>query len=400
MNNEHYDIIVIGAGLAGCSSAIQLAQQGYRVLLLEQQRYPVHKLCGEFLSVEVIAAFEQLGILEAVRQAGAHPIRRTYLTTSTGASFESELPGVALGLSRYQLDLILFQRSQELGAQCLDGTVVRSVSGDLRQGFAVNTNQGSFTGRLVLGCHGKRSALDLNRPFTQKHSPFVAVKAHYRGLELPGVIELHAFPGGYCGLSQIETGEINVCWIAHERILNSKNRSVPDALLQNPILADRFESMQCVTRSQHRLSQISFALKKRFDGDVCMVGDSAGMITPLCGDGMAMALRSAELAIPLVVKFLRQDLSEIDFKNQYEAVWNQEFRMRLRLGRLLHESFIHPKLASLGVNLCRTFPALGKGFIQATRGKSSSQLTDFNLPALLENDRLQTSADSALKSSA
>ena len=197
---------------------------------------------------------------------------------------------------------------------------MRSVSGDLQQGFAVNTSQGSFTSRLVLGCHGKRSALDLNRPFTQKHSPFVAVKAHYRGLELPSVIELHAFPGGYCGLSQIEAKEINVCWIAHERILGSKNRSVPDALLQNPILADRFESMRCVRRSQHRLSQISFALKKKFDGDVCMVGDSAGMITPLCGDGMAMALRSAELAIPLVVKFLRQDLSKIDFKNQYEAV--------------------------------------------------------------------------------
>ncbi|GAP99534.1 NAD(P)/FAD-dependent oxidoreductase [Leptolyngbya sp. NIES-2104] len=384
MNNGHYDIIVIGAGLAGCSSAIQLAEHGYRVLLLEQQRYPVHKLCGEFLSIEVIAAFERLGILEAVRQAGAHPIRRTYLTTSTGASFESELPGVALGLSRYQLDLMLFQRSQELGAHCLDGTVVRSVSGDLQQGFVVNTNQGSFTSSLVLGCYGKRSALDRSRPFTQKHSPFVAFKAHYTGLELPGVIELHAFPGGYCGLSQIETGEINVCWIAHERILSSKNRTVPDALLQNSVLAERFESMQCVRRSQHRLSQISFDLKGKFDGDVCMVGDSAGMITPLCGDGMAMALRSAELAIPLVIKFLQQNLSEIDFKRQYEATWNQEFYTRLRLGRLLHESFIHPSLASLSVNLCRTFPALGKKFIQATRGELPNRLTAPNLPVMME----------------
>ncbi len=384
MNNGHYDIIVIGAGLAGCSSAIQLAEQGYRVLLLEQQRYPVHKLCGEFLSIEVIAAFERLGILEAVRQAGAHLIRRTYLTTSTGASFESELPGVALGLSRYQLDSILFARSQELGAHCLDGTVVRSISGNLQQGFVVQSSQGNFTSRLVLGCHGKRSALDLSRSFAQKYSPFVAFKAHYTGLDLSGVIELHAFPGGYCGLSQIETGEINVCWIAHERILNSTNRTVPDALLQNSVLAERLESMRCVVRSQHRLSQISFDLKGKFDGDVCMVGDSAGMITPLCGNGMAMALRSAELAIPLIIRFLQRDLNEIDFKRQYEATWNQEFCTRLRLGRLLHESFIHPNLASLGVNLCRTFPVLGKKFIQATRGASSSQLTDFNLSTKAE----------------
>jgi len=368
-NNRDYDIIVIGGGLAGCSSTIQLAKQGYRVLLLEQQRYPVHKLCGEFLSVEVQDSFRQLGILGAVHQVGAHPITRTYLTTSSGASFQSELPGVALGLSRYQLDLILFQRAQTLGADCLDGTFVKSVTGNLEQGFLVNTSKETFRSRLVLGCHGKRSSLDLNRPFTQKYSPFVAFKAHYTGVELQGVIELHAFPGGYCGLSQIETGEINLCWIAHEQILKNKKAGFPEALWHNSVLAERLKSMQCATKSQHRLSQISFTLKDKFEGDICMVGDSAGMITPLCGDGMAMALRSAELVVPLVSSFLQDNLKEIDFKRQYTYAWNREFRKRMQLGRLLHLSFVNPNLASIGVNLCQSLPILGRLFIQATRGK-------------------------------
>ncbi len=369
MNKQDYDIIVMGGGLAGCSSAIQLRSQGQRVLLLEQQRYPVHKLCGEFLSVEVISSFARLGILEAVRKAGAHPITRTYLTTSNGASLESELPGVGLGLSRYQLDLLLFQRAQELGADCLDGTKVNSVSGGLQQGFMVNTSQGNFSSRLVLGCHGKRSTLDLSRPFTGQYNPFVAFKGHYTGIALPGVIELHAFPGGYCGLSQIETGEINLCWIAHEKILNCKNSTLPDPLWQNPVLAARLHSMQCVRKSQHRLSQISFALKGKFDADVCMIGDSAGMITPFCGDGMAMALQSAEMAIPLVTGFLQGNLSERDLKRQYTSIWNREFRTRLQIGRLLHASFINAGIANLGVSLCDTFPALARGFIQATRGR-------------------------------
>ena len=91
-SNTHYDTIIIGAGLAGCSAAIQLASSGIRVLLLEQSRYPVHKLCGEFLSVEVMETFDRLGILESVRKAGASSIRQAYLTTKSGQSFHHVLP--------------------------------------------------------------------------------------------------------------------------------------------------------------------------------------------------------------------------------------------------------------------------------------------------------------------
>ena len=160
-----YDAIAIGAGLSGCSAAIQLAKRGYRVLLLEQSHYPMHKLCGEFLSIEVTEAFENLGILEQVRKVGAHPINRAYLTTASGASFRSDLPSAALGLSRYQLDLMLFQRSQALNVDCQDNTKVIGVTGNLQEGFTVNTSKGEFRGRLVLGAFGKRSPLDrtLNR---------------------------------------------------------------------------------------------------------------------------------------------------------------------------------------------------------------------------------------------
>jgi menaquinone-9 beta-reductase len=371
-----YDVIIVGAGLAGCSAAIQLAAQGIQVLLLEQARYPTHRLCGEFLSVEVIAAFEQLGILERVRAAGAHPIRRAFLTTSSGASFHRELPGTALGLSRYRLDQILFERSQSVGATAQDGTAVKSIAGNFQDGFTVSTSQGEFRGRMVIGAFGKRSTLDLSlkRDFVKRRSPWVACKAHYTGLDLPNVIELHAFPGGYCGLSQIEAGQINVCWIAHERIFTTvtkaEDRLAPDALFKNPILADRLQSMERLPPSQS-LAQISFAIKDKFDGDLLMIGDSGGMITPLCGDGMAMALRSAELAVPLVMERLQGQLNQHAFKAQYEKVWNREFKIRLQLGRLMHTLFIQPSLASAGVYGCSVLPALGDWIIRSTRGKSN-----------------------------
>ena len=370
----NYDVIIVGAGLAGCSAAIQLADRGWNVLLLEQQKYPVHKLCGEFLSVEVIENFASLGILDTVRKVGAHPIRSALLTTTTGETFEHQLPGVALGLSRYQLDLMLFERAESVGAICRDGTVVRDISGDFKTGFKVSTNSGEFTSRMVLAAHGKRSPLDtqLDRPFTRRKSPWVAFKAHCDGLRLPGMIELHAFPGGYCGLSMIETGQVNLCWIGHEKILNgSDDRNLPNALYDNPVLRDRLAHMTINPAVKHRLSQISFELKGNFDGDICMIGDTAGMITPLCGDGMAMALRTAEIAVPMVSDYLQGTLSAPRFKANYRDTWQREFKLRLQLGRLMHSAFIQPQVAQVSVSICRSFPAIGNWLIQNTRGSAS-----------------------------
>ncbi len=374
-SNSDYDTIIIGAGLAGCSAAIQLASSGIRVLLLEQSRYPVHKLCGEFLSVEVMETFDRLGILESVRKAGASSIRQAYLTTKSGQSFHHVLPGTALGLSRYKLDLILFERSAALGADCRDGVVVKSVSGSLAEGgFEVTTTQGTFTARMVLGAYGKKSALGTmagtaGTVGTPARSPFVAFKAHYTGLDIPNMIELHAFEGGYCGLSAIESGQVNLCWIGHDRILQG-DRALPPALYTNPVLADRLSKMTRVQSSLNGLSQISLDIKPKFVRDICQIGDTAGMITPLCGDGMAMALRSAELAVPLAVGFLKGELSESQFKRGYESAWNREFWLRLRVGKLMHQAFIQPSLADVGVGLCDRLPALGAWIIQSTRGRA------------------------------
>ena len=130
----NYDAIAIGAGLSGCSAAIQLAKLGYRILLLEQSHYPMHKLCGEFLSVEVTAAFEHLGIMEQVRKVGAQPIHRAYLTTAGGVSFRSNLPSTALGLSRYQLD---FDRSTTPRSRRLAAAARRTERFPLRRRFAI-----------------------------------------------------------------------------------------------------------------------------------------------------------------------------------------------------------------------------------------------------------------------
>ena len=369
-----YDAMIIGGGLAGCSAAIQLAERGKRVLLLEKQRYPAHKLCGEFLSVEVLAMFERLGVHEAIWQAGAQPIDNTVITTTDGAVFESALPGTALGLSRYTLDQLLFERARTAGAEAHDGVNVQDVAGTLKEGFAVTTSEGTFEARMVLGAYGKRSTLDrkLNRLFLKARSPFVAFKAHYAGVDLPGVIELHAFPGGYCGLSHVEQGQVNACWIAHGEALKEAG-GTPEAMIahslgKNPALAGRFAAMERVSDRFIAVSQITFIPKGAFAGDICMIGDTAGMIAPMCGDGMAMALRTAELVTPLATAFLEGGLDAGAFRTAHERAWHREFGLRMRLGRWMHHAYCRPAVARLSVGAVRRMPGVGRWLIRKTRG--------------------------------
>ncbi len=374
----NYDVAIVGGGLAGCSAAIQLAGQGRRVLLLEKQRYPAHKLCGEFLSVEVQAMFARLGIREPVRRAGAHRISLARVTTPEGAVFESPLPGTALGLSRFVLDRLLFERARAAGADARDGVPVRAVAGTLDDGFALETAAGeTFAARLVLGAYGKRSLLDrkLDRAFLQAKSPFVAFKAHYEGVQMPGVIELHAFPGGYCGLSHVEGGRVNACWIAHAQTLKSAG-GAPEAMIErslkkNPALARRFGVMRRVSERFVAVGQVTLASKGAFAGDVCMIGDTAGMIAPMCGDGMAMALRAAEMAVPRASAFLDGALAAPAFRDGYTRAWRREFGLRMRLGRWMHHAYCHPALARLGVGVCRRLPGLGRWLIRKTRGAAA-----------------------------
>ena len=264
-----------------------------------------------------------------------------------------------------------------MGAECRDGVTVKSVTGNLQAGFEVVTSQGTFTSRMVLGAYGKKSALSPQLA----QSPFVAFKAHYTGVQISDAIELHAFDGGYCGLSAIESGRVNLCWIGHERILQGdypqdrlRQRSLPPVLYTNPVLADRLSAMQRIPGSLHGLSQISLAIKPKFQQDICQIGDTAGMIMPLWGDGMAMALRSTELAAPLALAFLDCKLSAPKFKHDYRVAWNREFWLRLQVAKLMHDAFIYPSVADWGVDLCDRLPAVGAWIVQATRGRATLTL--------------------------
>jgi flavin-dependent dehydrogenase len=371
-----YDAIVIGGGLAGCSVALQLARQNHDVALLEKATYPRHKLCGEFLSPEAQSSLAGLGVLDAVREAGAASITETQLTGPTGTVSEHALPDTAIGLSRYRLDGILYRAACAQGVDGRPGTKATAVQGSLDDGFVVKAGSEQLEARLVIGAYGRRGVLDrtLERPFLEQSSPYVAFKAHFAGphdVDSPGTIELHAAPGGYCGVGPVEDNRVNVCWIGRADVLKDAG-GTPNAMLhslrQNQKLDARLRPLSRVSERFEAVSQVPLMSKSRFANDVCMVGDAAGMIAPLCGDGMAMALDAADLVTPLAAAFLADDHPPAAFRSAYEQQWRRTFGRRMRIGRWVHAAAFRRTLTTALLHTCTAVPPLARWLIRSTRG--------------------------------
>jgi flavin-dependent dehydrogenase len=378
-----FEAAVVGGGPAGCGAAITLATLGARVVLLEARKYPHDKLCGEFLSPECAGLLEGLGLTAPLHALDPAPIEVACLSAPDGTAWETRLPGVAWGLSRRALDAALAERAAALGVDVRPASTVTSIEGDLRQGFRLEIRSAAsgprrVGARTVIAAHGKRAALDraLGRRFLRRPQPFVALKAHFRGPPLPNRIELHAFAGGYCGLSEFEGGAANVCLLAREDVFQRRAAGSGPARLeafvqwmqsQNPRLRDWLARAERIDDEWLSIAQVPFVGKRPVVGDVLMAGDAAGLIAPLAGDGIAMALQSGGHAARHTAAFLAGQVSPRELRRRYAADWRREFGARLRLGRFLQAVMLRPRLLAHALRLVQAVPPLGRYLVIHTR---------------------------------
>lgn len=368
LNNR---VIIVGGGLAGLTAAIHLSSKGTDVTLVEKQEYPKHKVCGEYVSNEVLPYLRWLG----VDPSELHPAQITKASFSTvdGKEIQCDLPLGGFGISRYALDHFLYQHAIRNGC-----AVIRETVSDISfqgESFIVTlSNDTKLQAQIVVGAHGKRSNLDqkLERGFISKKSPWLAVKAHYEGDFPDDLVGLHNFKGGYCGVSKVENGAVNVCYLADfESFKKFRNLQEYEAAVvcENPRLNEIFDN--CVPLFDHpmTISQISFEKKKPIENHILMIGDTAGLIHPLCGNGMAMAIHSAKIASECLIDFLSGAVPRSKLEENYTRIWNENFRRRLKTGRLLASALQRQGLSQLLLRTLLFFPALLPGIIKMTHGK-------------------------------
>ena len=380
---QTYDVAIIGGGLAGLSAAIQLAKKNYSVILFEKETYPFHKVCGEYISMESWSFLQQE--LEAPLSDWHLPIiDKLCLTAPNGKAFTTHLPLGGFGISRFKIDCVLAEIAKQKGVILFDETKVEQVDFNSYE-FTVSYSSRKFlTGgfikaKVCLGAFGKRSNLDVKwkRSFVNAHksseSNYVGIKYHVKTLWPDELIGLHNFSDGYCGISKIEDEKYCLCYLTTASNLKRANHSITqmekEVLFKNSALKKIFLDSEFLPGFPITISQISFRKKTLIDNHVLLAGDAAGMITPLCGNGMSMALHASKLAVGVIDAFLKDEIDRQQMEIKYQEQWKFEFSRRLQAGRLLQRFFGSDRLSNAFVSLFKTFPFLAQPAIRSTHGR-------------------------------
>ena len=369
---KKYDVVIIGGGLAGLTAAIHLKKENCEVMVIEKNTYPNHKVCGEYISNEVRPYLTYLGL--SIEELLPVDIDTLQMSTKSGKMIETKLPLGGFGISRYSFDHFLFQKATDLGVDFVfDVATAVDFKEDTFE-VLIGSNQ-KFVSPIVIGAYGKRSILDknLSRKFIQQKSPWLGVKCHYEYKDFPSnLVALHNFNGGYGGLSKTEDGSVNFCYLTTFKSFKTSN-SIDDfntrVVSQNPILRDFLNSAKPKFKKPISIAQISFEKKSTVERHMLMCGDSSGLIHPLCGNGMAMAIHGAKIASECILDYLKDaNRDRMKLETAYQKLWKSEFEGRLRMGRTIQSILMNNTTSELAINTIAKSEKILRTMIKRTHG--------------------------------
>jgi menaquinone-9 beta-reductase len=371
-----YDAAIIGGGLAGLALSIQLAKKGYKTILFEKEQYPFHKVCGEYISMESWPFLESLGL--PLMSLNLPIIKKLVVTAPNGNVLTTSLDLGGFGISRYFLDnelkKIAIANHVVVEENCKVDEVVYK-----NELFFIDTSKGAFSSKVCCGSFGKRSKLDIKwkRSFISSRSSklnnYIGVKYHIRTNLPADTISLHNFEHGYCGVSKVEADKYCLCYLTNAYNLSRNNNSIAalekNILYQNRHLKELFTNSEKLNDTPVTISQISFSAKEQVYNHILLTGDAAGMITPLCGNGMSMALHSSKIAAGLVDDFLQNNISRKEMEDRYKKKWQQVFAARVKEGMQIQRFFGKKWITNLFVHVMKMLPGVTKRIITHTHGQ-------------------------------
>ena len=350
------DVLIIGGGLAGLTNAILLQKNGYQVSVFEKKKYPFHRVCGEYISNEVLPFLEYLNI--GISESGYSRINRLAVTSVSGKIMHADLKMGGFGLSRFKLDHLMYEEATRLGVRFIFERVDNIKFEEDK--FKITTPGNIvYESAIAIAAHGKRSNLDqkLNRRFFLQRSPYLGVKYHINTEFPKNLIRLDNFQGGYCGVSKRYSG------IAEME---------EEVLFKNPYLKSLYKNSEFLFKTPEVINEISFEKKTLVENHLLFCGDSAGMITPLCGNGMAIAIHSAKILTECIMRNAKKGsaLNRIALENNYRLRWEKEFKMRLNSGRLIQKLFGNTVISDISVSTLNKFPGITQMLVKKTHGET------------------------------
>jgi len=402
IQNLKSKIAIVGAGPAGASLAIRLAKANFEVCLIEREKFPREKLCGEFVSPECLPHFQALDVLDEMLAVGGDRVTQTIFYEPDGKSvtvasawFGADLQG-ALSISRAEMDFRLLEKAKASGVEVLEetaaigllfdedkvcGVKAKNKTGDAFEISAALTIDA--TGRAnVLGKLAEKDKLritnyelrnEIQNPKSKIQNRLVGFKTHLENVALEkGRCEIYFFRGGYGGLSNVENNLANHCFLIKAETVKEFNSDVEQILekviFQNKRARETLENAKPVYEWL-AVSVDGFGVKNLNPAPrLVAVGDAAAFIDPFTGSGMLMAMESAEILSNAVAENFpaMEKIAE-----NYQILYEQKFRRRLRVCSLLRRAALRTSFAKYVISVLGFSEKARQILARATRAAES-----------------------------
>jgi flavin-dependent dehydrogenase len=339
------DVIVIGGGPAGSSSAIRLARAGRHVRLYEKSIFPRQKLCGGFLSPEALNDLDELSIFPSLRRCGVISLHRTVIASTRGAIIESPLPEEALSVSRDILDDLLLQEARRAGTEVLQG-----------EDGSDHTEEAPFTviatGRMGTAREQIRHGR-LTPWYASPSTPYIGLQALFQNVHgISDQVELDLVESGYVGLARQPHG-VNVCTLTTPDLLKRYGPSLDNVMAhfatENPVLGNHLNEASRIS-GWMTIGPVRLGIRQLAHGSTFYIGDAACVVDPFAGEGMSISLYSSQL----LQKAL--DQAEKPAAKAYEDLWREAFMPALRWNAVMRMLYSVPFIREPAMRTLQWFP--------------------------------------------
>lgn len=373
-----YDVAVIGAGPGGSAAAFYLARQGQRVLLLDKASFPRDKTCGDGLTPRALDILADMGILAAAEAAGCR-IRGVSIFAKRGAVLHSSIPAhpdfhdYLLVVPRLRLDDLIRQRAIQQGATFQGNarvTALHAQAGGVQIQAELDGQPASFQARAAVVAVGANMGfLRDNQILSYAPRPIVAVRAYYEGLhELGDHIQAHfeqvPMPGyGWVFPTGPASANIGLGMWRDQAASAGSLRTAFDHFLQGPRLSQLTAGAQQVGPVKSYPLRIDFTTAPTHAERIVLVGESAGLVSPLTGEGIDFALESGRLAAQFLHDALASDALSRNALRAYDRLLRAHFQSMFTFLGYLRKVYVNPLLMDRIVRVCARSPELRELFV-------------------------------------
>ncbi len=359
MNRKKHDVIVVGAGPAGCSAATFLAGNGCSVLLVDKAKFPRDKACGDGLSPSALDVLERMGVTGRMEKSRPWRIDGVEFSSPAGKKLRTQFQQIeGLGnhsyvLPRKDLDFVLFKHVRELSnVVVLENCEVRDLVHEENavSGVRVNYENESkeFSGKVVVGADGVHSIIARKTSFLNSNAKHRVLAARAYFDNVPGLdhyIEIHCDKSilpGYGWVFPTGEGSANVGVGTSCRSATRKKdiKTLFDTFLeQNKSMKNRFNRTQMIGNSLKTWPiPLGSCSSKRSYENVILIGDAGSFADTLTGEGIYYALRSGEYAAQAITIGLNNNINKI--ADIFERLWRREFKRREYILGYLIQRFV------------------------------------------------------------